>query len=130
MENINSDSHTTSVLLTPEAVAATRQLREENVAWQNLSLRLYLAGKGCDGFNYGVTFDETEPNDNTVAITDDITLLVDPDTTPFVQGSTIDWVDDERGRGYVVENPNHKKFRGKFFKRSNWQSRLLGADNS
>src|SRR5690606_10734451 len=87
------------------------------------SLRLYIEGKGCDGFVYGVSFDYPSAEDIHFSH-DTIDLVVDPETLVYVEGSHIEWVDDERGRGFLVENPNHTKFRGKFFKRSNYQDWL------
>lgn len=112
------------VTLTTKAIDAARRLRDENPEWATLDLRVYLSGKGCDGFDYGVTFDSRHETD-VVETFGDVTTIVDAETVKFVRGSTIDWVDDERGRGFLVENPNHKKFRGKFFRRKNWEDRLL-----
>jgi iron-sulfur cluster insertion protein len=111
--------------LTPAAIEATNGLRSNNEEYRNKDLRLYLAGKGCDGFEYGVSFDERESTDVIIAINDEISLLCDPRTLEFVRGSKIDWADDERGRGFLVENPNHRKFRGKFYKKSEWKTKIL-----
>jgi len=110
------------VTLSEEAALATRQLIAESAENQFKPLRLYLDGKGCDGFFYGVSFDERLDGDHEFIHDDQITIVVDDDTLEFVQGATINWVDDERGRGYLVDNPSHKKYRGKFFKRPKWHS--------
>jgi iron-sulfur cluster assembly accessory protein len=110
--------------LTESAAVAARELQLSNPDFANGSLRLYLDGKGCDGFYYGVTFDQATPTDIQFT-SQELTILVDPDTIEFVDGSTITWVDDERGKGFLVENPNHRRFRGKFYKRSAWQQKLL-----
>lgn len=88
-------------------------------------LRLYIEGKGCDGFVYGVCLDHANEKDIRFRQGATVDLVVDPETLVFVEGSSIDWVDDERGRGFLVENPKHKKYRGKFFKRERWQDWLL-----
>ncbi len=111
------------VTLTAGAVEAARILRANNPEWAGLDLRVYLSAKGCDGFEYGVTFDSRQDLD-LIETFDDIVTIIDQDTAKYVCGSMIDWVDDERGRGFVVENPNHRKFRGKFFKRKDWKDRL------
>lgn len=115
--------------MTEKAVSAAVTLRNGNPDWHGLDLRVYLSGKGCDGFDYGVTFDQKEERDVAVDC-GEVTTIIDPDTLQFVRGSTIEWVDDERGRGFLVENPNHKKFRGKFYKRKGWQERLQGGPAS
>jgi len=121
-ENIEPSESFQGVKMTPEAL---RQANELNKTDQNrgMSLRLYLEGKGCDGFFYGVAFDNVDPNDIHFP-QGDIDLIVDPDAIEFVDGAKIEWVDDERGSGFLVDNPNHKKFRGKFYKRSAWQDKL------
>jgi len=120
------DAPTGPVTLTPAALAQAEHLAATEPAYQGKPLRLYLDGKGCDGFYYGVAFDETLPQD-LVLTQGRVTLVIDPATLPFVEGSTIDWVDDERGRGFLVDNPQHKRFRGKFFKKKAWQERLTSS---
>jgi iron-sulfur cluster assembly accessory protein len=114
----------TLINLTPAAVAAVRSFQATTKEYRSKSLRIYLAGKGCDGFSYGVCFDEAEETD-TVFSQDGINLTIDQDTIKFVAGSEVDWVETPEGKGFVVQNPNHKKFRGKFFRRKNWQDRLF-----
>jgi iron-sulfur cluster assembly accessory protein len=113
-----------SIKMTDSAIDATCQLRLENPEYRIKDLRLYLAGKQCDGFEYGVSFDTREIDDKVIPIDKTINLICDPRTLEFVDGSTIDWVNDERGKGYLVINPNHKRFRGKFFKKSAWKEKL------
>jgi iron-sulfur cluster insertion protein len=112
-----------SISLDTEALAKALELKTEFRQYQGKELRLYLEGKGCDGFYYGVAFDH--PQDNDLKFTHDgIDVLIDPDSYEFCAGSTISWVDDERGQGFLVNNPNHRKFRGKFYKRRHWQDKL------
>ncbi len=112
-----------SIRLTEAAVKATHELVAEDPMRKEQSLRLYLEGKGCDGFYYGVSFDSASEEDLHFPH-EGIDLVADPDTYEFCKGSIIDWVDDERGRGFLVDNPEHRKFRGKFYKRKVWQERL------
>lgn len=111
-----------------EAKAAALELRKGEPTWQNSPLRLYIEGKGCDGFYYGVAFDEVLEGDHIFTQLHEesarLDLVVDRESLEFVEGSHIVWVDDERGRGFLVENPNHRKFRGKFYKRKSWQEKL------
>ena len=90
------------------------------------SLRVYLEGKGCDGFFYGVAFDQPTPQDLSW-MQGTLPVHVDREAFRFLSASRIVWVDDERGRGFLVENPQHRRFRGKFFKKTAWRDRLEGA---
>lgn len=116
------------ISLTPEAVRQGERLahQPEN---QGKPLRLYLEGKGCDGFFYGISF--SEPLDEDLSFPQgSLDLVVDRETMRYVCGSSIEWVDDERGQGFLVHNPHHKKFRGKFFKRKGWLERLTRQDET
>lgn len=106
--------------LTDNAIAQAYILRDQH---DQKSLRIYIEGKGCDGFTYGVAFSEETPNDIKLMF-GDLSVICDRDSYRFLQGSSIEWIDDERGKGFLVNNPNHRKFRGKFFKRKNWEERL------
>ena len=115
------------IKLTERAIEKAHELRCNKAEWHGLSLRLYLDGKGCDGFFYGVTFDKPSDTDlhfRQIWNKQLLDVVVDPETLRFVQGSIVEWVDDERGAGFLVENPKHRQFRGKFFKRKIWQERL------
>jgi iron-sulfur cluster assembly accessory protein len=107
-----------------------KTLQKDHPEWANLPLRLYIEGKGCDGFYYGISFDPQLPEDKVVFRDpeSDFTLIVDGDSLPFVEGSHIVWVDDESGKGFLVQNPQQKAFRGKFYKRSSWQEKLVGKE--
>lgn len=112
-----------TILMSDNAIQAAIKFKTENPDWQSMPLRVYLSGKGCDGFEYGVCFDQQDPEDHSF-VYGDVNLICDPETFKFVVGSTIEFVDDERGRGFIVGNPRHKQFRGKFYKRKNWEERL------
>lgn len=122
--------------LTGPALLQAIHLKETTSEFSGKDLRLYLEGKGCDGFYYGVTFDDATPEDLRFPQTLEgqveasVVVIVDPDTMQFVDGSVIEWVDDERGRGFLVENPGQKQFRGKFFKRSSWREKLEASKDS
>ena len=111
------------IALTKEAIHQTKRLQAEKPDYEGKPLRLYLEGKGCDGFYYGVTFDKQEGGDLEFH-QEGVSLVVDAATLQFTNGSTIEWVDDERGQGYLVNNPRQNSFRGKFYKQEYWKSRL------
>jgi iron-sulfur cluster assembly accessory protein len=112
-----------AVTLTEGARHEVRRFWSEFAEWNQMPLRLYISGKNCDGFEYGVSFDSASPEDAEFA-NDGVSVLVDPQALMFCQGSVIDWVDDERGKGFWVENPHHRHFRGKFFKKRQWREVL------
>jgi iron-sulfur cluster insertion protein len=69
------------------------------------TLRVFIRGGGCSGFQYGFTFDDAQADD-TVVESAGIKVLVDPMSAQYLSGATVDFVEDLRGSGFVVENPN------------------------
>ena len=96
---------TDSVLLTPAAVEAVRNLQVEQKA-EDYCLRVYVAGQGCSGLQYGMGLDNNPGENDLTFDTDGIKVLVDDQSILFMRGSTIDFIDDERGKGFLVNNPN------------------------
>ncbi|HEX3976805.1 MAG TPA: iron-sulfur cluster assembly accessory protein [Solirubrobacteraceae bacterium] len=80
-------------LSTQSAVAATA------------GLRVGVRGGGCSGFQYALAFDEQRDGDS-VFEDKGIRLLVDTPSLPYVEGSTIDFVEGLQGAGFKVDNPN------------------------
>jgi iron-sulfur cluster assembly protein len=72
---------------------------------QVTGLRVGVRGGGCSGFQYLLAFDEQRDGD-TVVTDHGISLLVDNASVPYVQGSTIDYVESLQGAGFQVNNPN------------------------
>lgn len=75
-----------------------------------LKLRIFVQGGGCSGFQYGFTFDEIANEDD---FTFDkkfnenkVSFLVDSMSFQYLQGATIDYVEDLQGAQFVIKNPN------------------------
>ena len=72
----------------------------------NLKLRVFVAGGGCSGFQYGFTFDENIDEGDTEVINSGVTLLVDPMSVQYLLGAEIDYKEDLQGAQFVIRNPN------------------------
>ncbi len=68
-------------------------------------LRIFVQGGGCSGFQYGFQFDEKKDGDNVIE-QGGITVLVDPQSVQYLKDSVVNYVEDFRGAGFAVENPN------------------------
>ena len=123
-QRLEVDSQSESIVLTDKAQLKTLELANTEEYAGCEALRVYLAGKGCGGFTYGVQFDELREGDLTFTQVGSVVLVCDRDSYVFLKGSTIDYVDDERGQGYWVDNPRHRQYRGKFYKKKVWQDAL------
>ena len=69
-------------------------------------LRLAVDGGGCAGFTYRFELAEAADEEDEVAQTDGVTLVVDPISLDLVRGSAVDFVEDLGGASFKVINPN------------------------
>jgi iron-sulfur cluster insertion protein len=72
----------------------------------NMSLRTFVQGGGCSGFQYGFTFDEMQNEDDFVFEVGQYKLLVDAMSMQYLQGATIDYKEDLMGASFSIQNPN------------------------
>ena len=84
---------------------AFARLQEIGAADQGKVLRVAVAGGGCSGFQYAFDIAQTQGADDIVVERDGATVLVDQVSLPFLEGSTIDFVDDLIGQSFKIENP-------------------------
>lgn len=73
----------------------------------NAALRVWVAGGGCSGLQYGMALDDDSPEetDREFAI-HGVRVIIDPASLTYMSGSTIDYIDDDHGGGFKIENPN------------------------
>ena len=95
----------TSILsITPAASEKVHELlKQENDP--SLGLRIFVAGGGCSGLQYGMTIDEAQDGD-TIILQGDFNVLVDEMSLGYINGSEVDYVDSLMGAGFTVNNPN------------------------
>lgn len=80
-------------------------LNEELEAPEDLSLRVFVKGGGCSGFQYEFTFDAKNEEDTEV-ITNGVTLVVDPLSFQYLDGAEIDYSTGPFSSQFVIRNPN------------------------
>ena len=72
----------------------------------DLKLRVFIAGGGCSGFQYGFTFDEDVQDGDTEVENQGVKLLIDPMSIQYLLGAEIDYKDDIEGAQFIIRNPN------------------------
>jgi iron-sulfur cluster assembly protein len=72
----------------------------------DLALRVYVAGGGCSGLQYGMALDENVEPDDQVFESQGVKVVVDSMSLRYIAGATVDYVDSGMGGGFKVENPN------------------------
>ena len=105
IETIEVTQVTEAVTLSPNAADKLRQiLLEKNLP--DHGLRVFVAGGGCSGLQYGMAF-EGQPRDmDTIIDQSGLKVYVDPVSLEYLYGATIDYVDGLMGAGFRIDNPN------------------------
>ncbi len=94
------------VVLSERAQHEVRSIFEREGMGEEKGLRLSVVGGGCSGLSYEMDFSDVRPNDTTDRITTDFTVLLDPKSTIYLKGITLDFQDGLQGKGFVFSNPN------------------------
>jgi iron-sulfur cluster assembly accessory protein len=103
-QNQQSMIETGLITMTSTAADKVRELlNQENDP--GLALRIFVAGGGCSGLQYGMTLDEEQEGD-TVFAQAGFNVLVDEMSLGYISGSEVDYVDSLMGAGFTVNNPN------------------------
>ena len=76
---------------------------------EGYGLRVYVAGGGCCGVNFGMALDNNIRDIDTTFNADGVMVVVDEVSIDYLRGATIDFVNDPvRGAGFAVDSPNAK----------------------
>ena len=97
--------HAKGVTLTESGAQKVREFLDSQGLDATAGLRVGVRGGGCSGFQYQLAFDEQRDGD-AIFVHSGLRLLVDNQSLPYVDGSTIDYVDSLQGAGFQVNNPN------------------------
>lgn len=100
-----------NLTLSEAAVKELKRVKEDNSLGEDTYVRVQILGGGCSGFRYGLNLvnkSETS-DDDLIKEFGDIKLAVDRKSLLFLDGTTIDWVEDLDQRGFKFDNPNATK---------------------
>ncbi|HEY5475609.1 MAG TPA: iron-sulfur cluster insertion protein ErpA [Tepidiformaceae bacterium] len=73
------------------------------------ALRLFVAGGGCSGYQYGMALARSAEEDDIVLQHQGVRLLIDPQSAQYLNGAQIDYVEDVMKSGFSIFNPNAVK---------------------
>jgi iron-sulfur cluster assembly protein len=93
------------VVITERAQAEIRTIFEREERVGEVGLRLCVIGGGCSGLSYEMEFSQRRPDDSVIEC-EGFTVLLDPKSTIYLKGVTLDFQDGLQGRGFVFANPN------------------------
>lgn len=111
LEEINVKSVTeanTTISLTMAAADAVKNILTERKL-EGYALRVYVAGGGCCGVNFGMALDNNIREVDTTYEMNGIQVVVDEVSIDYLRGASIDFVNDPvRGAGFAVDSPMAK----------------------
>jgi len=93
------------IQVTQQAVVKVKELLAAEKK-DGYGLRVAIQGGGCSGFQYGLTFENTQrPNDEVLDF-DGLKVYVDAMSQMYLQGAKIDYLETLQGSGFKIDNPN------------------------
>ena len=109
------------VLFTDRAWSQFALILENDYTIKDLTFRIAIAGKECDGFTYQAGF-TPHWNDDIKAITPNaeraVDISMDPFTAYYCQEISVDFIQDfdQDAEGFVIVNPHQDKYFKKFWR--------------
>lgn len=102
---VPADLDAAPLQLTPKAVKMVRLTRDEEGIDPSFGLRVAVRGGGCSGFEYALDFENEQRETDLVLEYDDLKVYVDPISSRYLAGTTIDYSLGMSGTGFKFENP-------------------------
>ena len=103
---IMTQTETATITLSTAASEAVKNiLAERNL--EGYALRVYVAGGGCCGVNFGMALDNNIRDVDTTFEAHGVKVVVDEVSIDYLRGANIDFVNDPvRGAGFAVDSPS------------------------
>lgn len=94
--------------ITPAASQAVKDiLAQRNL--EGYALRVYVAGGGCCGVNFGMALDNNFRDVDSTFESNGVKVVVDEVSIDYLRDATVDFVNDpQHGAGFAVNSPNAK----------------------
>ena len=99
-----------AITLTERAAAEVKRVKDEQKLDTEQFLRIGIAAGGCSGFNYSLHFDsEFDEKADSKYDCHGVDVVVDKKSALYLDGTTVDFLDDIGQRGFAFNNPNVMK---------------------
>lgn len=90
--------------ITDAAATELKQLLEKEKKSDH-GLRIFEAGTGCSGVQYGLTLERTPKTDDAVMESNGIKIFCNKDIQGDIDEFKIDYIDNDYGKGFIIDNP-------------------------
>ncbi len=89
--------------LTNEAITELLKKTEEK---GNDTIRIGVTGGGCAGYEYILDYEDTVNDDDHILEFGKFMIVINPESIPFLKGSTLDFVTEGLNQQFKFANPN------------------------
>jgi iron-sulfur cluster assembly protein len=96
------------VTVTDKAKEKILEIFRQEQESKSKGLRLAVVGGGCSGFSYKIEVDEIAERDYRLELGENVQVVIDPKSSIYLKGCTLDFQDGLQGKGFVFENPSAK----------------------
>lgn len=108
LEQVGTQINTNTITLSSAAAQAVQNIIDEKNL-EGFALRIYVAGGGCGGAQFGMALDDNIREIDTTFESEGVKVVVDEVSIEYLLGANVDFVNDpQRGAGFVVDSPNAK----------------------
>jgi iron-sulfur cluster assembly protein len=106
---ITTETEPATISLSAAASDAVKNiLTERNL--EGYALRVYVAGGGCCGVNFGMALDNNIRDVDTTFEANGVQVVVDEVSIDYLRGAKIDFINDPvRGAGFAVDSPSAQR---------------------
>ncbi|MBL8061281.1 MAG: iron-sulfur cluster assembly accessory protein [Chthonomonas sp.] len=95
-----------AITLTTRAACELKDLMVAE-AKTTAALRVWVSGGGCSGLQYGMAIDDGAPEaGDQVFEQEGVKIYIDELSLGYMDGASVDFVEDNLGGGFKIENPN------------------------
>lgn len=105
---IESEATAVLVNITDKAAEKARALLEARELTEG-ALRVFVAGGGCSGYQYGMALARSAEEDDIILEQSGVRIVIDPESAQYLSGAEIDYIDDVMKSGFSIFNPNAVK---------------------
>ncbi len=105
---IEAEAQVMQINITDKAAEKAKALLEARELPEG-ALRVFVAGGGCSGYQYGMALARSSEDDDIIIELSGVRIVVDPESAQYLQGAEIDYVDDIMKSGFSIFNPNAVK---------------------
>ena len=94
------------ITLTERAAQEITTIMKDQNLPETTCLRVGVKGGGCSGFSYALDLTETSTDNDESFEEHGVKVVCDPKSYLYLNGTSIDFMDEVMGRGFVFGNPN------------------------